>query len=270
MGYRCVGGTDISQGSWARMTGIVLAGLVLTACTKGPLDQALATGGSREEYRASLDPLIPKLSKHEVEAFDWAVSDFDLVKLNVKYPGASVRKIIRGEVREVLDTYPDKIKVLEKKVAEEAPLRAKLGKIVAQDAEFGIEKNFFGLQPMIRAEVVNGSPYPVSQLKWNAALYLDGANRPVVQTVLTNDYRQNGGLRPGSRFHVRFPIGYVRGDDAWTTLEIRNAAQRRVVLEPVLGSILDYGERLYLAEDPIPQIQRLKAALSAATRYSDI
>ncbi len=269
MGYSYV---DEAEMGWSRRMGvamILLAGLGLTAC-KGPADQGLVTGGTQAEYRASLDPLIPKLSKHEVEAFDWAVSDLDLGKLHGKYPGASPRKIIRGEVREVLDTYPGKIDALEKAAAEEAPLRTELGKITAPDTEFAIDKNFFGLQPVVMAIVTNGSRYPVSQLKWNAALYLDGADAPVVQTVLTSDFRQNGGLRPGGQFTVRLPVGFVKGDEAWTTLEIRNAAKRRVVLEPVLDSILDFGERAYLADDPVPQIERMKAAIKDAKDFSDI
>src|SRR3546814_13715846 len=123
----------------------LLAGLVLTAC-KGSLDQSLVTGGTQAEYRASVDPLILKFSKHELEAFNWAVANFDLAKLHSKYPGASPRKIIRGQVHEVLATYPEKIKALEASVAAEAPLRAELRKIISSDAEFGIEENFFGLK----------------------------------------------------------------------------------------------------------------------------
>ena len=269
MGSKCVARVDVGRGHRFKGTALLLVGLGLAAC-KGPADQGLVTGGTQAEYRASLDPLIPKLSKHEVEAFDWAVSDLDLTKLHGKYPGASPRKIIRGEVREVLDTYPGKIEALEKTAAKEAPLRAELGKITAPDTEFAIDKDFFGLQPVIMAIVTNGSRYPVSQLKWNAALYLDGADIPVVQTVLTSDFRQNGGLRPGGQFTVRLPVGFVRGDEAWTTLEIRNAAKRRVVLEPVLDSILDFGERAYLADDPVPQIERMKAAIKDAKDFSDI
>lgn len=261
---------DWRKPGWKRLAGaILLSGLMLSAC-KGPADQGLVTSGTQEDYRASLDSLIPKMSKHELEAFDWAVSDFDLAKLKGKYPGASPRKIIRGEVHEVLDTYPDKIKGLEKIAAQEAPLREELSGITAKNVEFGIEKNFFGLQPVIKATITNATRFSVSQLKWQAALYLDGASKPVAQAVLPNDYRQNGGLKTADQFQVRFPVGYLRGDEAWTTLEIRNAAKRRVTLEPILDSILDFGNRPYLAEDPIPQIERMKLAIDAAKRYSDI
>lgn len=245
------------------------AALALTACN-GPVDQGLVTGGTQAEYRASVDPLVQELSKHELEAFNWAVADFDLAKLHSKYPGASPRKIIRGQVREVLDTYPKKLKALEESAAAEAPLRVELHKITASDAEFGLEENFFGLQPFIRVNIRNGSRYPISQMEWNAVLFLDGTDRPAAQTILVNDYRRNGGLKPGSRFHIRFPIGFVRGDEAWTTLEIRNAAVRKVVLKPVLGSILDFGERAYLPEDPTPRIEQMSAAVALAELYSDI
>ena len=269
MGLKLANGTRARLGCQAKAAMLLLATLTLAACN-GPPDQPLVTSGTQDEYRASLDPLLPKMSKHELEAFDWAVSDFDLTKLHSKYPGASPRKIIRSEVREVLDTYPERVKALEEIAAEEAPLRAELIKITAQNAEFVIEKNFFGLQPVIRMNVTNGSGYPVSQLKWKAALYLDGADKPAVQTVLTNDYRQNGGLKPGSQFQVRLPIGFVKGDEAWTTLEIRNAAERRIKLEPVLDSIQDFGERTYLKQDLIPQIEQMKAAIEAAKLYSDV
>src|SRR3546814_942160 len=94
-------------------------------------------------------------------------------------------------------------------------------------------------------------------MKWKAALFLDGTDRPEEQTILVNDYRKNGGLKPGSRLHIRFPIGFVRGDAAWTTLEIRNDAVRKVVLEQILDRILDFGERHSLTWDPIPRIEQM-------------
>ena len=112
MGLKLANGTRARLGCQAKAAMLLLATLTLAACN-GPPDQPLVTSGTQDEYRASLDPLLPKMSKHELEAFDWAVSDFDLTKLHSKYPGASPRKIIRSEVREVLDTYPERVKALE-------------------------------------------------------------------------------------------------------------------------------------------------------------
>ena len=35
-------------------------------------------------------------------------------------------------------------------------------------------------------------------------------------------------------------------------------------------NILDFGERAYLADDPVPQIERMKAAIKDAKDFSDI
>ena len=253
---------------WA-VVAAVLIGLAATACSS-PAEEGLVTGGTEEEFFASLSALMPKMTQHERDALAWAASDLDLAAIHARYPGGSPRKIIRGEVRDVLDTYPGKIEVLQAQAEKDEPLRDELGKIVATETAFSIEKNFFGLQPQIKALVINGSQHPISQLKWRASLYLDEAQTPVAQATLANDYREQGGLNPGDRFRVTLRVGFVKGDEGWSTLEIRNASSRRVVLEPLLDSILDHGERPYLAEDPIPHIERMKSAIEAAKLYSDI
>lgn len=248
---------------------LLLTGWVLVACTQ-PADEGLVTGASEPEFFASLDAMTPSLTQHEREALLWAFSDLDLPKIHARYPGGSPRQIIRGEVRNVLDTYPAKIEALQKQADADAPLRAELGKIVVRDASFSIERNSFGPQPVIKAVVTNGSRHPISRLKWQALLYIDGADSPVAEAILADDYRDQGGFNPGEQFRTTLRVGFVRGDESWTTLEIRNASDRRVVMEPVLDSILDHGERPYLAADPVPQIERMRAALEAAKLYSDI
>lgn len=263
-------GVSAGSGMWCRSgLALLLAGWTLTACVQPP-EEGLVTGETEQAFFASLEALTPKMSQHEREGLAWAASDLDLATIHARYPGGSPRQIIRGEVRDVLDTYPAKIEALQKQADADAPVRAELGKIVAREARFSIEKNFFGLQPQITASVTNGSRHPVSRLNWRVSLYLNGAETPVVETILSNDYRDQGGFNPGERFRTTLRIGHVRGDEAWTTLEIRNASDRRVVMEPVLDSILDHGERPYLAADPVPQIERMKAAIEAAKRYSDI
>lgn len=248
---------------------LLLAGWVLVACTQ-PADEGLVTGGTEQEFFASLEAKTPKMSQHEREGLAWAASDLDLAAIHARYPGGSPRQIIRGEVKDVLDTYPAKIEALQKQADVDAPLRVELGRIVAREARFSIEKNFFGLQPEIKAVVTNGSRHPVSRLRWRALLYINGADTPVAESILVDDYREQGGFNPGEQFRTTLRVGFVRGDESWSTLEIRNASDRRIVLEPVLSSILDHGERPYLAEDSIPQIERMKATIEAAKLYSDI
>lgn len=257
---------------WQARFWMPLAALVLVAGCSGPIDKSLVTGSTPQAYRASLDAVFAQLSPHEQEAFDWAVQDFDLPKLHGKYPNASPADIIRGEVAEVLDTYPNRVSQLQPKAAEQAPLRADLSKItaVAETAQFRIDRNFFGLQPRIAVALVNHSKQPISRLQWRASLFLDDATTPVATTVLNDDYVATGGFKPGMRVRRLFTIGFVKGDASWTTLEIRNARLTRVVLEPILGSIEDFGGRLVLPEDPEAQIERLTGAIAAARSFQDI
>ena len=242
------------------------AALVLTACG-GPVDEKLVTANGLDAYKASLAPVVAKLSPEQRTALDWAVSDLNLDTLHARYPGGSVRDIVRGEARLVLDTYPATIAELEKRHRTEAPLREQLAKIAATDVRFAVERNFFGPQPTIRASITNASRLPVSTLDWRATLYIDDRKEPEATTVLTSDFRENGGLRPGSRFSSRFNVGFVRGDETWTTLAIRNARTTRVEMLPVLESVRDFSNKPYVASDTRAEIDRRRAALKEAERY---
>ena len=236
----------------------------------GPADRGLDTGTTPQAYRASLDAIFPTLSAHEQEAYNWAVSDFDLAKLHAKYPNASPRTIVRGEVAEVQRDAPARIATLQSQLQATAALREDLAKLTATEARFRIKKDFFGLQPQVFAAIHNGSTKPVSLLRWRAELYLDDSKESVATTVITDDYRRDGGLRPGAGATRLYSIGFVRGDEAWTTLEIRTAQHTRVVLTPLLDSIADFGERAYLPEDPAAELERVQALQDKARSFEDI
>lgn len=99
---------------------------------------------------------------------------------------------------------------------------------------------------------------------------LGDATEPVATTVLNNDYRPSGGLKPGGAFTVTFTVGFVKGDERWATLEIRNAASTRVELVPVLDRIRDFGDRPYLANDAARQIDSLESRIRSAEGFSSI
>lgn len=260
---------DRSFSGSCRISLATLLLLGLTACG-GAADQKLVTSRGLEAYQASLAPLVPKLSPEEAKALDWAVSDLTLEKINARYPEGSVRDIIRGEAKLVLDTYPGKIQALEERHKAEAPVRAQLARISAIQPQFFIDKNFFGLQPKIRATIVNGSSLPISALNWRASLYIDDRKEPEASAIVASDYRNDGGLKPGGRFAVTFNIGFVRGDEGWTTLAIRNASARRVVLTPVLESVKDFSDRPYVGGDTAAEITQAKAALKLAGEYRSL
>lgn len=260
---------DRSFSGTCRVSLVVFACVALNACS-GPADQKLVTSQGLEAYQASLAPVVPKLSPEEAKGLDWAVSDLNLEKLNARYPNGSVRDIIRGEAKFVLDTYPAMIKKLEARQRTEAPIRNQLARISAVRTNFFIDKNFFGLQPKIQASIVNGSTLPVSALSWKAALHIDDGVEPVATTTLTNDYRNHGGLKPGGRFAATFNIGFVRGDEGWTTLAIRNARRTRVVLTPLLDTIKDFSDRPYLTSDTEAEIARRRVALKEAAAFASL
>ncbi|MFQ6310094.1 hypothetical protein [Lysobacter capsici] len=227
------------------------------------------TGKTLADYRASFEPVYAEMNAHEREAFDWAVSDLDQATLHGRYPNGSAREVIRGEVRSVLRDYPKALRTLQAEYERLASVRAELVKVTARGG-FAIEKDFFGFQPTITSEITNGSRYPISRLAWEAALYLNGAGDPFATARVTSDFRSRNGLRPGDTYKVTSIVGFVKGDDRWTSLEVRNAHSVRVALTPVLTSIEDFAGRQYLAVDTARKLKSMRIARAAAERYADI
>ena len=62
----------------------VLIGLAATACSS-PAEEGLVTGGTEEEFFASLSALMPAMTQHERDALAWAASDLDLAAINTNY-----------------------------------------------------------------------------------------------------------------------------------------------------------------------------------------
>ena len=149
----------------------------LSACSKG-LDKPLLTGAGSEAYKASLAAAVKDMDDNQVQAFDWAVSDLSIDTLNNRYPNQTPRKIIQGEVQDILGKSPAEIVELEKQAAAWNAVIQEIQKVVSTDSRFTLEKDFFGLQPRIRTTLRNGSKFGYSSLKWRAELYLDGSTSP--------------------------------------------------------------------------------------------
>lgn len=250
--------------------GFAVCASLLSAC-HGPMDQPLDTGSTMQAYRASLDPIAETMTAHERDAYEWAVKGIpNIAALHARYPNGSPRDIIRARVVEIRSSYSRTMPQLESSAKASASIREDLEKVVASEGRLVIENDFFGPQPRIKVIVHNGSTRAVSSLQWRASLYLDDAKTPVAATVLSQDFKNDGGFKPGQSYASTFTVGFVRGDETWITLEVRNAAQRRVLLEPVLDTVRDYGNRPYLANDAVEEIKALREAKTAADIYSDI
>ena len=255
---------------------LVCAGALLTlaGCSRG-LDSHLNTSEGKEKYHASLNAAAKDFSQEELDAFNWAVSDLSLENLNARYPGAAPRQVIRGEVALVLAELPAKIVTLEQRASAYEIVAAELRKVVATDVRFTLQKGSFDLEPVITATITNGSEYAISDLKWEAALFLDGSASPSLHAELFQTFKRTygsdepAGLRPGQSTQRRLYIGGLE-DDNWTTLEIQNAGERKVALIVVPSSVRDFGERWYAGDNPAPELRKLKGVLAAARRYQAI
>ncbi|MBK0053065.1 hypothetical protein [Stenotrophomonas sp. S39] len=260
---------DVRRGQVLRVGLVTLMVAGLTACG-GAADKGLMTAGTRDQLLASVAEVSPKLSEHERMAFQWAVSDINQTTLHRRYPNGSVRQVVRGEVNLVKANYPKRLAGLRDRAAAQAPVFAELERVTARQPALSITKGFFGLAPSVRAVLRNESKLPLGRIKWRANLYLNGDSKAVASAVVTSDFQSVGGLAPGTERDAVFKIGFVSGDESWTTLEVRNASERRVSLEPIPETAMDYGNKPYIDRDDRELIEKLEQGLQLAESYSDV
>ncbi len=249
---------------------LVLAMTTLTTACRGPADQKMVTTGTQQEYRTSVDAIDAKLSPHEREAFNWAVAGMDLESLNSKYPNASVREVVRSQVKAVRKANPQEIQLLREQVRAQEPVLLELGKVKTSSEKFAIESSFFGPTPYIEARIANTSSLPLSQASWLAKLYIDDQPEPVAKSRVLSDFRTIDGLKPGRQVTARFKVGFVKGDQTWTTLAIRQASTTRIELSLIPETALDFSDKPYMKEDHKKAIAHLEQQLKQADEFADI
>lgn len=252
-----------------KLFAVALSALLLAACA-GPMDSHLVTGQGDAAYFARLDPLFAQMTPAQQEAFNWSVSDLSIDQLHQRYPNASPRQVIQGETRLVSDSYPEKIAALQPQREAFELLQAQLEQLRSDNVQLRIEQDFHGLQPYLKADFHNPSDLSFSTTGWTARLYLNTANEPVASYSFTLNHRRRGGLLPGETESHDIHLGFVSGDPAWMTLEVRNASRRRVEILPSEQGNTDLGERAYSTPDPRAEIQRLQAVIAAAEKYSQV
>ncbi len=250
--------------------GLTLGLTALVVACGGPMDAKLVTDGTQQQYRASIDAIDEELSPHERAAFNWAVAGLDLEKLNAAYPNASVGEVVRTHIERIKDGNPKEIRTLRERVQEQLPTIAELGKVRANGATLEIEDSFFGLKPSIEARIVNGSSLPLSQISWEATLYINGEAQPVAKAKVHSDFRKIDGLKSGDGVTARFNVGFVKGDEAWTTLAIRQASSARVELRGIPVTAMDFRDQPYVIADYEKRIELLENQLKEADRFADI
>lgn len=178
------------------------------------------------------------------------------------YPNGSPRQVIRGQVKHVKQTYPQLLTELGEKAQAQRATASDLAKIRAAHTALRIDTGFFGAKPVIEATLVNGSSLSVSRIDWLATLYLGESDQAVATSRLKSDYRSIGGFEPGRQVTVEFTVGFVTGDEAWTTLDVRNARRRRVVLEAIPESGMDYGNKPYITVNYQKEVSGLEKSIN--------
>ncbi|WP_423173457.1 hypothetical protein [Stenotrophomonas maltophilia] len=253
----------------SRATLILAASALLAACS-GPTDKKMVTNGTQQQYRQSIDAIDAELNAHERAAFNWAVAGMNLEKLNQTYPNASVRQVVRGQVKHIRDSNPKEIEALRQEANDQLPTIAELKRVSAVDPEFRMEDSFFGPKPVITARIINRSTLPLSEASWNAALYINGDVQPVATSKVRSDFRSIEGLKPEHHVTARFTVGFVKGDQTWTTLAIRQATSTRVELEMIPETAMDFTDKAYLSADLQKRIDFLENQLKQASEFEDV
>jgi len=275
---------------FAAISAIVIAA---TGCEKG-IDRHLETGKGKEAFFASVQKAASEITTdREAQAILWSVSVSDADSTNdihARYPNATLREVIRGEVKRVIDENTQALAALEPKKAASDALLGELKKIVAEDIRFSLERDFFGLQPRISAKVSNRGNLAVSQLRWRAALFVDGRTEPAAVAEPYDSYnetriapqilknfgvaretdRPSKGLLPGVSVNRKFTVGHGLGQDAWKTIEIQNSKQMRVELSIVPSSVKNLSDQQYWGPETSAEYNARKKALDTARSYSDI
>lgn len=249
---------------------LAAAALSLSACNKG-LDAKLDTSHGVDVYKASLAEATKDMKKSEIESFDMYVEELSIEKLGELYPNATPRKVIRGQAQKVIEGTAKIKPELEKLIPDfDKEYAALESGIEALNATFSVEKDFFGDQPKVRATVRNASSQTLTSLKWQVDLHLNGAEKPVASTVIEDNYKAGGGIKPGYEYKREFTLGFVKGDDRFTTLEIQNSKNREVRLTLLINDCVDLSGKRISSRNPHHLLKVFGEAEARALKDKDI
>jgi len=229
--------------------GIALC-LALSACMDGTgVDTKLA---SKDEfsYQVTLNRAAMEMSREQMQAYNWAVSDLKLTQLLAKYPGITPRKVIEREADEYVARKTRELENLkadfQTKVQEQGEdamcavieVRGELAKLVIEDwsyEEVPGDKN-----PKISFRVENDSRFTVSAALWDAWLLIGEEESSDRHGSLKFDYTylQAKGLRPG--YFVEYTdYSIERGLEWLFDFDARLNKSSRVVLKLDKKSVKD-------------------------------
>jgi hypothetical protein len=253
-----------------KTTASILIVALLSACHSG-INQKLDTSHGIDAYRSSLNEAVQKMDKKEIEAFDWAVSDINFAMLNEKYPNATPKEIIRAEAEKVLDYIKKRRPELNELIpAFDAEVKMLEEGIKVVNPTFSVEKDFFGDQPKVQVKVQNLSPKSYTALAWNVELFINGQTKPVASTTIVDDYKDAGGIKSGYEYSRTYKLGFVTGNENFTTLEIQNSKDRLIKLTLLVDDCIELNGHKLGERNPHTELEQLDRDEAKAKLYKEI
>lgn len=235
-----------------RSASLLSAALLLVGCTGKGVDAPLATT-DETTYRASLNKAWPDMSAQQQQAFNWAVSNFNLHQLSAKYSSMTPRSVISREADEYIQlktqqaakSAADLAANAESLAQQEKALKgveAELSKVSARGLAI---QNKFGFGKDFVFEVNNASNFNLSSAQWDAWMFLNGEETSTRHCRVYSSFKYNGGLRAGASMRNNYEIGFMTCDN-WNTLEVQNAKSKQYQLKLDLASAKNFDERSIL------------------------
>lgn len=248
----------------------LVAVVCLSACNSG-LDHKLDTANGPSAYKASLEMATKDMKPEEIDAFDAAVSEVTLKELNELYPNATPRKIIREQFTKYSEILAKLIPDVEKKIPDfDKEVQSLNDGVKAVNATFAVEKDFFGDQPKVRVKTVNTSGVTMTALAWRVELFINGADKPVASTTIADNYKSVSGMKSGYEYTREFKLGFVSGDERFTTLEIQNATKRELKLTLEIDECVGLDGQSFGARNPHKALESLEAGVAKAKKFKEI
>jgi hypothetical protein len=244
--------------------------LSIAGCSKG-LDLK-PDFTSQETYSEKINKDLKDIGSEKEEAFNWAVDGITFEEIRERYKSSSYRQIAESELDRKAAAVKTRLPEFEKSLKTIADDLAKIRVEISNERIVG---DFFGPQFKFDIKVNNDSLRDISKLAWNASLYLDDSSTPVAKTVVWSFYESSGGLKAGQISRETIHVGNITSPADWVTLAVRNAKERKIVLE--LGNAYDFNnksiidsthEMVEFAQQLPTTVSKLKATLAGPDKLS--
>lgn len=223
----------------------------LTACLEsGKGIDAKLVMTDEPRYRKALAVAWKDMTQAQREAFNWAVSDFDLYNLMAAYPKGTPREVISSEADKYIKqqsellakytaTYQVDYPILEKQEKQIEEVKAELKKITAGDAKLIFDSH--GYLKELAYTTTNNSQYDIGSAQWKAWVFLNGEQRTTRSMDVYASYgHYKNGLKSGASTKM---TESTFSSDQLKTAEVKTAKEIKIQLELDLLSVNDLGER---------------------------